>query len=259
MKTPKVNQWPQQTPEQAQEARQRAQEWTSKLEAQRAAERPWKLKLLQAGPQLRSVDAALDCPCGCHPRIDVTTHDGGSTCTCQDTTPELKEARGRQAREALTSLRGMWDNPETQAMEAAQREAMESTAAKLGVQLKSWGGVAPFQMEGVVDGLSFYVRERHQVYRVHVAPPERPLHFVEGEGRLGQGDIVIDDGDEDDLYAGESDYEKVNALVNVARTIRDYQRRAGCSHILTNEGGSIQFRFCPVCGVRAEEITGFVQ
>lgn len=231
-------------------AREREERAQANLEPRR--------RLLAAGPPLRDVESALECLDSCHPRVDVTDRcEGGTSCRCQDT-EEQAAARKEKQNEAWRSLRDMWDTPEEHAREAKEQAAVAEAVERLGVDVSVCGGAAPFNIAGVVDGLAFYVKERHQHFRVQVAPPERPLFEIYKEAG-GQGELEIMAGPDVDLYEGDSGVEAVNALTNAVMWVRDYQRRSGCSHILTNEKGSIQFRFCPICGIRAEDVTGFKQ
>jgi hypothetical protein len=175
-------------------AQQRAEAEVFTRARQEAAERsaPVRRQLLEVGPPLRDVDAAMECMDSCHPTVDVTDrHQGGTTCMCQLSPAQRAESRQR----ALGALA----RREDWSVEDGQRADAECVAADLGVQLDQIGGLAPFQITATVDGRSFYLRARHGTFTLLLAPEDHPALFVGESSRWGIGELEIASGDEDQL------------------------------------------------------------
>lgn len=222
--------------------------WREEAEASRrareeAAERsaPVRRRLLEAGPPLRDVDAALACLDSCHPRVDVTDrHEGGTTCTCQ-----LSEAEQAEQAEQRQQF---WDTLRSIRVDTGwrdQRAEADRLAAELGVQIDDIGGLAPFQITGTVDGRSFYLRARHESFALVLAPEDDPSLFARKDSGWGVGELEIATGDEDELGPRWAD-----ALAFCVQRIRDYLRQQQCTHLTANESGTTRFHFCPLCGAR---------
>jgi hypothetical protein len=237
---------------QAAELAARRAEW-ARIEEQNKL---WKRALLLVGPPLRDVEAAMECMDSCHPQLRMEQHDGGATCHCQDT-PEQKEQRRRDARAALREMTELWQPSEEEVAEAAWlKEAFERIAGELGVDLKSWGGSVPFQIEGTFENRSFYVRARHERFTIRVAPVEDPAMFLRDPHDWGDGDWTIDDGPDETLFGGRQQ-DEVYALRYVVDKIKTFLHPpAPCPHILSNEAGTIRFEYCPLCGYLLEHIVG---
>jgi hypothetical protein len=206
------------------------------------AERPTRLAMLDLGPELRDVDAAADCWCACHPRpADQGLHDGGARCPCQGTVEDRAEA--------LANLREIlpYPTPEEDARRDAEVAAFDAAAEALGVEVKQWGGMAPFQISGVVAGRAFYLRCRHGAWALTIADDNDPL----GDPVPGLGvTIRVAEGDEDDLFDdGSGRPGPVVALHTAVRAITDFLTRRTCLHV--SPGAMIAF--CPYCGVRLAE------
>lgn len=217
------------------QAIQRAQEQAEQLRAQinqrRAEQRPHRLAgLQQAGPSLRDLDAALDCPCACHPRpADLGLHDGGSSCGCQLSDDERRE-RSRGAMSALAEL-----FQETREDDSSYTQVRD-TATELGVEVTLAGFACPFVLTGTVDGRFGYLRERHGSYRICVAPDDDPLADVWRQNR-DRGEIELATGSDDELT------DMPTAVRLFVDAIRQYLTRRACAH-----DGAL--RFCPSCGQR---------
>ena len=221
-------------PEVLAESKASAEAWIEQNRAKREAEIPARLAILAIGPQLRDVQEALGCHCACHPRpADMDLHDGGSSCPCQQTEEQRAESR-EELHRVLASLRGRFED-ETDTVE---EDARQFAAQQLGVEVKQYGGMAPFVITGVVDGYSFYLRERHENYRIVIAGDDDPLADVYW-GHPPSA-LVIAAGTEDDLGASYDDVETV--LTFVVSTIRMFLLRKTCAHLLGSN-------FCSNCGV----------
>lgn len=188
--------------------------------------------LLHAGPPLRDYDKALECPCGCHPRVS-DTHSGGTNCPCQQT-PEEKAA-ARQNLLDLLSYAHAHDTREKDDNELAKAaDELHVTQARIEV------GGAPFVITGIVDGRAFYLRERHGTYRIVLAPETNPLADLWIE-RI-DNEITIAKGSESDLYNGQQ-FSPGHALRVTVRAIRSYLTRQTCPHAHRHE-----HPYCPDCG-----------
>ena len=232
----------------------RPQHWTPPSEEEQAASRdrigayrrkrevaaersaPVRRRLLETGPPLRDVDAALACHDSCHPTVDVTDHhQGGTTCTCQQSEEERAEHRRRFFEDRpRIDLGTRWQE---------QRADADRVAAELGVEVEQIGGLAP-QITATVDGRSFSLRARHEVFSLVLAPEHDPGLFTGGDSCWGVGEIEIATGDEDELGSW------AEALAFCVRRVRDHLRQRGCDHVLASESGATTFRFCPRRGAR---------
>lgn len=200
-------------------------------ERRRALMEPESRRLLAAGPPVRDVDAALRCGCGCHPRAaDPTHHDGGASCPCQRTDAE-RAAAAAAVRDAWAQLADLVSAGEEVGAAAAE------AGRRLGVRIDSYGGAAPFVVTGQVDGFCFYLRERHDMWRLVIAGEDDPGADVWRDRPPGA--LVIAEGVSAELP---NVYQEVEATVEqVVCRIRGFLRRRTCTHRL----GS---RFCPDCG-----------
>lgn len=207
--------------------------------AAKTAQEPARRAAIATGPTLRDVDAAVACSCSCHPGpADPRLHDGGVSCPCQ-LTDEQRSA-------SLNELLGILS--ETAASEGSfeteMRRRADETAARLGVEVREIGGGAPFVIRGVVDGRGFYLRERHDLWSVVIAPGDDPLA---DPWVLDRSVPVIEvaSGDSGALEK-EGVFEPVHALEVAVNAVRLFLLRRSCMH-------ANAARFCPVCGVEMSQ------
>lgn len=195
--------------------------------------------LLNAGPALRDVDAAMDCRCSCHPRVG-DLHNGGVTCACQQTLEERKAATEKMfAALAALNHSSDWE---------AKQDQFDVAAAALGVQNAAIECQAcPTVVSGIVDGRFFYLRERSGVWRITVAPENDPLLDVWNHTTTVQG-VDIANGSEDDLYIEGETFSYAHVLQFAVRTVRGHLRRSTCGHNTAPTGAN----FCPTCGEQLE-------
>jgi hypothetical protein len=219
---------------QAEAARSRAA-----VEERRRNEEPARRTVLANGPTLRDLEAAVACSCSCHPRpAETRLHDGGSSCPCQST--------GEERAAALDELRGVLQEASAGefSYEERMRETMAAAAARLGAELRHAGGWAPFVITGVVDGRGFYLRERHDCWRVEIAPDEDPL----ADPCVLSSDvptIVVAEGVSEALE-GDGAFDAVRALEVAVHATRLFLLRRDCAHPQAQ-------RFCPGCGVEVDD------
>ena len=227
------------------ESRARAEEWRREREEAAAASAPTRRRLLEAGPPLRDVEAAMACHESCHPRVDVTDRCGGGTaCRCQWTEEEAAEAARRQERwweewRATTAARPDPDD--------GQQAEADAAAERLGVDVVEIGGVFPFTIRASVDGRSFHLRDKHGM-TLELAPEDDPDLFVSNELRWGVGEIEIASGDEGSMTGRWAE-----ALTFAVTRVRDYLRQQGCDHELDGGAPDPRHRFCPRCGSRLRD------
>ncbi len=194
--------------------------------------------LAEHGIALRDPPAALDCPCGCHPRLDLGTHGGAGQagCSCQQT-PEERQAAVRRLFASLAETR-----PHMEQLRAEEREALAARAAELGVQARIAVGGAPFVLTGTVDGRGFHLRERHDLWRVTVAPDDDPgIDPWTADPSVPTLDIA--DGDADRLLV-DGRFSVVRALDVAIGAVRSFLRQRECGHARAKPGD----RFCVACG-----------
>ena len=204
--------------------------------------RPDRVAVLEIGPPLRDIDAAADCSCGCHPRpADQGLHDGGTQCPCQHT------AEDRQRLWAEFSAATESFREHASDVHAAQLADLAETAAALGVDadVKSWG--APFALTGVCDGHSFYLRERHDLYRVEVAVDAACEDLW---GSSSDVSVEVVSGSDIDLHGSDGTRSASTALRIAVDAVRLSMRRNRCSH---EQPSDDSHGFCRRCGVNLDE------
>jgi hypothetical protein len=235
MSVPYIRQWTPPSPDRQAALRAENEARRAEFAARRAAEAPARRAVLETGPPLRDIDVAMGCSCGCHPRpASVEVHDGGTTCPCQRTPAERKAALARFF--AASAEVG-----EKLAEHNAQRDARVAEAVeRLDVELFSLGGAAPFVIRGRVDGRGFFLRERHDVWRVEIAADDTP-DVDPWTLPATDATIVVASGDSDDLCV-DGRFDEVRALCVAVDSVRLFLLRRDCAH----DGAA---RFCPHCGV----------
>jgi hypothetical protein len=149
---PRPRQWTPPSPEQQAAAAASAAALHAGQEERRRVERPLREAMVAAlaeqGTVLRDPPAAVDCLCGCHPRLDLGAHGGAGQvgCSCQQT-PEEREATVQQLFVSLAEAR-----PRLDALRAEELQALAARAAELRVQARIAVDGAPFVLAGAVDG-----------------------------------------------------------------------------------------------------------
>jgi len=181
--------------------------------------------------------------CGCHPRpADVELHEGGATCSCQQTPQERKQAMD----EVFERLRDLAPDP---AIEQAAQARFHEHAQELGIAARVAVSAAPFVITGNVDGRGFYLRERHDIYRVTVAPDDDPAADP-WDLPAERATLDIASGDAEELSDPQGGWDPVHALTLAVGAVRLFLRRRACRH--EQPGGSPHV-FCCHCGVRLSE------
>jgi hypothetical protein len=210
-------------------------------EERRAVERPLREAMVAAlaehGVVLRDPPAALECLCGCHPRPELGAHGGTGQagCSCQQT-PEERQA-AQQLCASLAEAR-----PHLEELRAGEQKALAARAAELGVQVRVAVDWAPFVLAGTVDGRGFYLRERHGLWRVTIAPDDDPgIDPWASDPSVPILDVA--DGDADRLLV-DGGFSVVRALDVAVGEVRSYLRQRECGHGRVQPGD----RFCPACG-----------
>lgn len=185
-----------------------------------------------------------ECLCGCHPRLSAE-HGDGLDCRCA-----WDDARRA---EQATRWERLWDSDalaEFRAEHAREESAIASwLAGQAGVTAERTTSFAPEQWEGVVDGRSFYFRERGGHWRIELDLREngqfaRRVVDVDGDGgfvtepvALTSGEVIAE-GVESQLGGTPVDH-----IAFIVQAIRDHLWREQCDH-----AGALFF--CPKCGYR---------
>ena len=202
-----------------------------------AALAPARRAALEAGPPLRDLEAAVRCQCGCHPRpAEPSLHDGGVTCSCQATDAERAAARDA----LLVYLAELGESP----IESLIDRESSSWADELGIELISIGGAAPFVVRGRCDGRGFYLRERHDLWRVEIAPDDDATADPWGLDPYAST-IIVAEGSSSD-FETDGRFDPKRALEVAVDSVRLFLARRDCAH----PGAE---RFCPHCGVDMRE------
>lgn len=192
--------------------------------------------LLRAGPDLRDYAAASTCPCSCHPQVSAL-HSGGQECRCQLT----KDEQAAQLERFFAVIAEINSRDPDFMSRAEESTQFQEEAAELGVsdaQIRALG--CPLVVSGKIDGRSFFLRERHGIYRVECAPehaPEVDLWSSDMDG------VIVKEGVEGDLIE-QGDPPAVRALKVAACAVRSYLRAYSCEHRMIPTGAL----FCPWCG-----------
>jgi len=202
------------------------------------------------------------CICGCHPRLPGSDfHDYGFACSCRSTPAE----RARQTDAWMTELDEFWASPEgmrlTAEREADKAELTSWLAGDGGVSIRSYGGSAPEQWWGAVDGHSFYFRERHGVWRIELdlRPSGQFMNVWLGgdmdddasfeQREIETGDIIAE-GTTTVAGYGVFPVERVRFIVNV---IRGHLARQRCT-VHSDDRHALEvlwarpLAWCPACG-----------
>jgi hypothetical protein len=185
-----------------------------------------------------------ECPCGCHPRLD-SLHDDGFDCPCT-----WDEPRRGEERRSWEAFRGTPEGKALREHHAAQERDIEAwLAGQPGVEAARTTSYAPEQWQGMVDGHSFYFRERHGEWRVELdleptgELADRLLEIRE-DGEIVTELVPIERGqviaEGIDSQLGSDPVEHIDFIV---RTIRDHIWGRSCDH-----AGALFF--CPSCGQR---------
>jgi hypothetical protein len=225
----------------------------AELDRERAEREAWneansgrRRAALLNGPQLTDVDAALECICSCHPRLEhPDTHEGGTSCPCQLSETE----RSARLESALTALSLLQDDASAERREQRSAET-EQAATRLGCVVHRIGGAAPFTIYGSVAGYEFYLRERHGSWRLEVVPADAhgndPFY---ADSFPGLTTTIIAEGDEESLY-GDLPYGEAHALEVAVGAVVAYARTIACGHETRSSDTHL---FCRFCGTGLDE------
>lgn len=184
-------------------------------------------------PDVADVDAAVECDCWCHPKpADPAVHAGGVECPCQLTEDERRE-RSRAAMEELSQYA---DYQAEVGAEDEYRDRVVKAARVLGATVDTFLPAAPFVVAGVVDGHTFYLRERHDSWRVVVAGEDNPLLSVWDNTPADA--LVIAEG-----TTSGWDWTGTQMVTDAIRMVKDFLRARACPHTDAKE-------WCPDCGAR---------
>lgn len=186
--------------------------------------------IIQIGPELADVDAAVECYCDCHPKpANPDKHDGGVSCGCQLSEKERK----KKFQELLTVI---WEeaSADSGTAEDGYRMKVYSAAEKEGATIRDYLPAAPFVIAGVVEGHSFYLRERHDVWRLVVAGDDDPTADVWNSRPPGA--LVIAEG-----TTSGWDWQNTQMVTDAIKEVKTYLAARNCSH----QGAHT---YCPDCG-----------
>jgi hypothetical protein len=187
-----------------------------------------------------------ECHCGCHPQLS-TDHDDGFDCRC--TWDDARRAEATAEWQAALSGPMSSELREQTARESAA--IAQWMAGQPGVDAERTSSAAPEQWKGMIDGHSFYFRERHGNWRIELdlAPNG---HFANrfvtwgDDGEMVTEPVAMEDGtviaEGVDTQLGES---AVDHIAFIVQTIRDHLFAGQCRH----EGSLF---FCPACGKRMD-------
>lgn len=190
--------------------------------------------LIETLGNVRDIEAACACLCSCHPRLS-TLHGGGTSCPCQ-----LTVAERIAAWDEFIEASQVWEeDPKHQAAVREREVAFSAEATALSVAIDRHGGGAPYVIEGVVDGRAFYLRERHDMWRVCVAADETPLQNPWGDAAVGS--VCVAEGVVE--WYAEPNWE-ITALQTAVRSVRGWLAERNCAHVGVT--------WCSTCGAELD-------
>jgi len=232
------------TEEQVAESRAATVRFRSEMDAKRESARPARRAAILAGPALHDVDAAVACPCACHPRpADDDLHDGGVSCQCQET----DEQRVARRRAFLEPWSAPADDFSDHHLRHEQRmERFDAEAFALGVEARIEVSAAPFVIVGTCEGRGFYLRERHGGYRVTIAPDDDPGSDPWAADPT-ETSIEVAAGDAVEFDSG-GFFSPAMALRIAVTAVRTALARNTCPHRSVGTDP-----YCPLCGVAVAE------
>lgn len=231
------------------------------LDPERAG--PWGEALLDSLFEVTPVDGDEPCRCACHPRLPESDfHDYGFGCPCQKTAEERRRAweEWRAERDAY------WESPEGREVrvrrQAEEDELLSWLAGQPDVVVTSYGGLAPEQWSGSVEGRKFYFRERHDHWRIELdLRPSGDFSKIWKGGDLDDEDsLEMKEIETGDVIAegvtgapgyGSTPLERAQFIVG---TIREHIGRDRCQvhsigRAALEDRTGVMVRWCPACGV----------
>lgn len=223
---------------------------------------PWGEALLDSLFQVTPIEGDGPCHCSCHPHLpDSDFHDYGFACSCQQTAEERRRGWDRWR----SRMDAYWDSPEGQERLAQKQAEEDELAAWLAgepdVVVTSYGGFAPEQWWGSVEGRKFYFRERHDHWKIELdlRPTGRYSKVWKGGDLDDEDSFELEEIEEGDIIAegvtgmpgyGVTPLERARFIVG---TICDHIGRARCEvhrdgrTVLERRVGG-PARWCPACG-----------
>ena len=202
------------------------------LRKRQKKEKPYNRELLALSSiPLRSPQKALECTCSCHPRVNLGLHKGGTQCPCQQTPAERK----RLAQKLFADLNRIGEPLQEYSTE--QSQLLQQKAQELNVKADIACQMAPFVIVGEVDGRAFYLRERHDKYRVTIASDDHPT--------TNPWNAPPEEPQIDIQYGDISEFQNVGEALEIAvRAVRQYQQQQQCPHLIEPN-----YLYCPLCGI----------
>lgn len=207
------------------------------------------------------INSGDPCHCSCHPRLpDGDLHDYGFDCPCRQT-PEKRRARFDAW---MANIDEFWNSPEGQRISAARQAERDEVASWLRehptVVIRRYGGLAPEQWWGEVDGHSFYFRERHDHWRIELDLRPSGRHYRAWTGgdldddansefrEIEEGEVIAEGATSAEGY----DATPLERLLFIVGTIRGHLRSEQCT-VHTGEREELEillgpFNYCPECG-----------
>lgn len=206
-------------------------------------EREERKKAIQIGPKLKNIETAMDCLCGCHPQpARYNLHDGGATCPCQLSKKELKN----KMKKWIDSLDEKMIVDESWKKEQEKEdEEIREEVKKYGAEIWEADGYAPFVVRGTVDGRAFYLRERHDIWRVSVAGDTNPDADIWYDVNAEKVDVA---SGESSIFCSEDKiFDRKKAVLLAVREVKRYLMQKKCHHPNAST-------YCPECGKEVVEI-----
>lgn len=209
------------------------------------------------------VESGEPCICSCHPHLpEGDSHDYGLSCHCTRTAAQ----RRAWWEEWQAETDAYWASPEGRA-EADERQQREDElrrwlAEDRGMTVTEFGGFAPEQWRGTVDGHTFYFRERHDQWRIELdlRPTGRFHKVFKGGDFDDDSSFELEESLEGDVIAeGTTGSEGYGATLQeraelIARTIRKHVAQIDC-RVHVEEADDLELLFgrslqwCPACGL----------
>ena len=144
-------------------------------------------------------------------------------------TREQRSTWNKQRRTALRALLNDGLAAEIGTRNDHDRTQAIDHARHIGVTITSYGGLAPFVVTGTVDGRSFFLRSRHEAWRIEIADDDTPDTDPWTDHSCDT--IEIASGPDHLLATSEHPgYDPVTVIDTCVTAVRTHLRTSTCTH-----------------------------
>ncbi len=177
------------------------------------------------------------------------SHDAGFDCPCTWDDQRAERERAKRGK-ALDEWRNSPEAEEFRLAEDRNRAAVEEwIRAHPGVAAQQTVMACPEVWQGVIDGHSFFFRERHGTWHIEIDLTPNGRYADRYVGTSGDGEMITE---RVELTSGETIAEGADSSLGdgpvehlrfIVETVRTHLAQASCAHRRAE-------RYCPECGSR---------